>query len=134
MKPLRLYGKHSGKTVSGLNRIARILKPEVHVVKEGPLDPSKYDGVITHNVFEDPFEGKLPWVLYLASRRTASLVTKERLRLQLAVNPPKAIWVNQETGRQMLEKVGVKAKTMYRPNRLAIPIQCPEPPKERKIL
>ena len=68
---MRLYGIGSGRTTSGMNRIRRILAPEIEVSVDGPQDASLYDGVIAHNSFHDPFGGKLPRILYLASAKTA---------------------------------------------------------------
>ena len=48
--------------------------------------------------------------------------------------PPAAIWTNCNTGRLLLEKHGIKATTMYRPNKLSIPEKCLPMPKERRIL
>jgi hypothetical protein len=132
---LRFYGIGSGKTVSGLNRIIRILHPEIKIDCQGPMNVDDYDGVFCHNVlFADPFNGRLPRIVYLASGKAGSVVSSPKLIERIKANPPTELWVNQDTSRKLLEIVGIRARTMYRPNLLTIPEEMPEPFTQKKIL
>ena len=134
MPEMLLLGLCSHRTLTGMSRIAQILKPDIIIDRKGEGSEKDYDGIIAHNHFGDPFNGRLPRILYLASYNTASVATKPANVKLVKNHPPTEIWVNQEMGRQLLEKVGLKARTMYRPNKLEIPAKCPKPPKNRGIL
>jgi len=131
---IKLYGVVSGRSISGLNRIGRMIMPDIEIVKDGPADPSLYQGVICHNYMGDPFGKKLPRIVFLASCKTGSLALNKKTRRLFLAHPPDALWVNQESGRLALKKVGIEATTMFRPNRLAIPSEEPLPFNEKKIL
>lgn len=131
---ISLLGIRSRKTVSGLNRIAQILAPDITIDTTGEGNEKDYDGIFAHNHFGDPFSGRLPRILYLASRRTAWLTKNAKNMKYVTENMPTALWVNQNTGRKMLKRIGIEARTMYRPNRLTIPDSCPPLPNEKKIL
>lgn len=131
---LSLLGLRSSKTISGLNRIIRILAPDIIVDTKREGNEKDYDGIFAHNNFSDPFNGRLPRILYLASGRTAWLKYKPKNKKYVTKNPPTALWVNQHMGRKMLKKMGIEAKTMYRPNCLEIPDSCPPFPEKKRIL
>ena len=131
---MRLLGLCSKRTITGLSRIVKILKPDIIVDTKREGSEKDYDGILSHNHFGDPFNGRLPRILYLASYQTASVATKAKNMAMVTDNPPTDVWVNQDMGRKALKRVGIKARTMYRPNSLIIPDSCSPIPTRKRIL
>lgn len=137
---MKLYGLTSNKSRVGLYRIGKIVYPDIIVEN---LLPSKtnweelkepYDGIIGHNRLDVPHELRNKTLIYGLQSVVISLQNKLNLRKDFQKYPPKAFWVNSEAAKLELEKIGIKARTMYRPNKIFIPEKRPALPEGKKIL
>ena len=117
MASIRVLGVHSSKTVSAIRRIADILKPAgIHIVNGQLQHANDYDYILANNIGV-PSRYRHKTILYLCSAATSQFM-RFHTREDLRNNPYKAIWVNCNSGRLLLEKKGVESELMYRPNKL----------------
>jgi len=136
-KPKKILALGSSRTVSGLNRIIRILRPTFDLERPKGLDDidiDSYVGIIAHNRYVDPTNGKLPRILYWASNGAERVCQQPRAVKAMKENKPRAIWTNSNEATKCFTDVGLDAITMYRPNELVIPETIPFFPKKKRIL
>ena len=133
MASIRVLGVHSSKTVSAIRRIADILKPAgIHIVNGQLQHANDYDYILANNIGV-PSRYRHKTILYLCSAATSQFM-RFHTREDLRNNPYKAIWVNCNSGRLLLEKKGVESELMYRPNKLTFPERYHSPTRPEVVL
>ena len=129
IKP-KIYACSSRRSISGLSRIIRLLKPEIDVIRiNDSSEIARYQAenkngngnkdfkLLLHNICcIEPDIIKHSLIFGLQS--VAITLLKDKFRDKFIENPPLALWVNSKSAQRRLAEVGIASKVMYRPNEI----------------
>jgi len=137
--PIKYAAMTSGRSGAGLNQIATIVHPEIELARFSKMpNISQLDGfagLFLHGISKVPKNLRRRAIIFGMTSFAKFASKNSTFRQDMEKHPVQEIWVNNYTSSVILNRLGLKCKTMYRPSpRLVIPATCPKISKKRVIL